>query len=69
MDTIGPDNSRPPNPESEARWQDRLAWETEMIAQADADITAGRLVASAKVKAWIDSIGTDQELPIPYSGR
>jgi predicted transcriptional regulator len=40
-----------------------------MIAEADADIAAGRLVDSAKVKAWIDSIGTDHELPVPYSGR
>ena len=26
-------------------------------------------VDSAEVKAWIDSIGTDHELPVPYSGR
>jgi hypothetical protein len=44
----------------------RLAWEVEKIAEARAD---GRLVASAKVKAWAGSIGTDQELPVPYSGR
>jgi predicted transcriptional regulator len=56
-------------PETEAERQRRLAWEAEMIAEADADIAAGRLVDSAKVKAWIDSIGTDHELPVPYSGR
>jgi predicted transcriptional regulator len=55
--------------ETEVERQSRLAWEAEMIAEADADIAAGRLVDSAKVKAWIDSIGTDQELPVPYSGR
>lgn len=56
-------------PETEAERQRRLARESEMIAEADADIAAGRLVNSAKVKAWIDSIGTDHELPVPYSGR
>jgi predicted transcriptional regulator len=55
--------------ETEAERRDRLAWEAERIAEADADIAAGRLVDSARVKAWIDSIGTDHELPVPYSGR
>jgi predicted transcriptional regulator len=40
-----------------------------MIAEADADVAAGRMVDSAEVKAWIDSLDTDHELPIPYSGR
>ncbi len=57
------------SPKTEAEQQRRVAWEAEMIAEADADIAAGRLVDSAKVKAWIDSIGTDHELPVPYSGR
>jgi len=57
----------PPETEEEIkRW---LAWEAERIAEADADIAAGRMVDSAKVKQWIDSIGTDHELPVPYSGR
>ena len=55
--------------ETEAERQARLAWEAQGIAEAEADIAAGRLVDSAKVKAWIDSIGTDHELPVPYSGR
>jgi predicted transcriptional regulator len=72
MDTINPaagetaDNT---GPETEAERRRRLAWEAQMIAEADADIAAGRLVDSAKVKASIDSIGTDRELPVPYSGR
>jgi hypothetical protein len=37
----------------------RLAREAEMIAEARADFDAGRLVGSATVKAWIDSIGTE----------
>ncbi len=56
-------------PESAAEKQRRLAWEGEMIAEADADIAAGRLVDSVRVKAWIDSIGTDHEMPVPYSDR
>jgi predicted transcriptional regulator len=47
----------------------RLAREAEMIAEADADIAAGRLVGSAAVDAWIDSIGTDHELPVPGVGN
>jgi predicted transcriptional regulator len=56
-------------PEAEAERQRRLAWEAEMIAEADADIAAGRLVASAQVKAWIDSIGAEHELPPPSPTR
>jgi hypothetical protein len=71
VDTVPrPDDDTPdPRPETEAERQRRLAWEAEGIAEAEADVAAGRLVDSAKVKAWIDSIGTDHELPVPYSGR
>jgi predicted transcriptional regulator len=57
------------SPETEAERQRRLAWEAEMIAEADADIAAGRLIDEAEIDAWIDSIGTDHELPPPRSGR
>ncbi len=40
-----------------------------MIAQAKGSIAAGRIVGEAEVDAWIDSIGTDHELPVLYSGR
>jgi len=56
-------------PETEAERQRRLASETEMIAEADADIAAGRLIDEAEIDAWIDSIGSDHELPPPRSGR
>ena len=71
MDTAPPpgDGTQASRRETEAERQRRFAWEAEMIAEADADIAAGRLVDSATVKAWIDSIGTDHELPVPYSGR
>jgi hypothetical protein len=67
MDDITP--TRNDGPETDAEKQRRLAWEAERIAEARADVAAGRLVDSAKVKAWINSIGTDHELPVPYSGR
>ncbi len=66
---IPDDNTPTARFESAAEQQRRLAWEAEMIAEADADIAAGRLVDEAEVDAWIDSIGTDHELPVPYSGR
>ncbi len=55
--------------ETEAERQDRFAWEAEGIAEARADVAAGRLVDAAKVRAWVDSLRTDNPLPAPYSGR
>lgn len=49
------------------RERQRLAEEAALIAEARADVAAGRLVDAAAVKAWIDSIGTDHELPVPYA--
>jgi len=69
MDTLNPDTSQPLGPETEAERQRQLAWEAEGIAEARADVAAGRIVDEAEVDAWIDSIGTDQELPVPYAGR
>jgi predicted transcriptional regulator len=69
MDTTNLETGNSPRPETAADRQRRIAWDAAMIAEADADIEAGRLVDSAKVKAWIDSIGTDHEAPVPYSGR
>jgi predicted transcriptional regulator len=70
MDTAPlPGDSAPAARESAEAKGLRLAWEAARIAEARADIAAGRTVDSAKVKAWIDSIGTDHELPVPYAGR
>ena len=49
--------------------RDRLAWEAEMIAQARAELEAGLFIDESEVDAWIDSFGTDHELPIPYCSR
>ncbi len=69
MDTMNPDAANIPGPESEADLHRRIGWESVMIAQAKGSIAAGRIVGEAEVDAWIDSIGTDHELPVLYSGR
>lgn len=51
--------------ETEAERNRRLAREAEMIAEADAELDAGLYVDPAEIKAWIDRIGTDHELPSP----
>ena len=68
MDTVPcPDGDTPdPHPETEDERQRRLAWEAEGIARARDSITAGYYATSAEVKAWIDSLGTDNPLPVPY---
>ena len=42
-----------------------LAWEARMIAEAEAEADAGLLIPSAEVKAWIESLGTANPLPVP----
>jgi predicted transcriptional regulator len=71
MDTTPPsgDRTKPARFARAADTRRRLAREAEMIAEADADIAAGRVVEAAEVDAWIDSIGGDHERPVPYSGR
>jgi predicted transcriptional regulator len=69
MDTSHLDIDQKTSPETDADFAARIAWEAERIAEARADVAAGRLVSSSRVKLWIDSIGTDHELPPPYSGR
>jgi predicted transcriptional regulator len=33
-----------------------------------ADVDAGRMVDQADVQAWTESLGTDEELPVPEPG-
>jgi predicted transcriptional regulator len=56
-------------PEPEAARKIRVEREAELIAEGDADFEAGRFVDSADVKDWIDSIGTEHELPPPRPRR
>jgi predicted transcriptional regulator len=53
-------------PETDAERQARIAWEAEGIAKARASVAAGYYATSAEVKAWIDSLGTERPLPVPY---
>ena len=55
-----------PTVETEPEQQARLAWEAERIAEADASLAAGCYATEAEVDAWIDSLGTDHPLPVPY---
>ncbi len=68
MDTMNTDATQTPSPETEAEELDRLAWEAEGIAEARADVAAGRLVDAAQVRAWVDSLRTGKPLPVPYAG-
>jgi len=69
MDMIQPIVDTMPLAEAAAVRQRRIAWETARIAEADADIAAGRLIDAADVDGWIDSIGSEHELPVPYTRR
>jgi predicted transcriptional regulator len=66
MDTIDAEAGDAPRPETEAERQDRIVWEAEGIAKARASVAAGYYATSAEVKAWIDSLGNDSPLPVPY---
>ncbi len=68
MDTKHVETSPAPHGETRVERQARIAWEAKGIAEARADVATGRLVDEAAVDAWIDSIGTDHELPVPYAG-
>jgi hypothetical protein len=71
MDTapLPGDNARAGSPETEAERRSRIAWEADRIAEARAEIDAGLFVDAAEIDAWIDSIGTDHELPAPPTRR
>ena len=63
------DSAQAAHSETEAERQARLAWEAEGIAAAEASLAAGLYVDADDIDAWIDSIGTDNELPPPPTRR
>lgn len=69
MDTITPNPAQTPRSETEAAQKRRIAWEADRIAEARASAAAGRLIDESEIDAWIDSLGTDHELPPPRSAR
>ena len=66
MDTMNPETGGTPRPETVADRQRQIACEAEGIAKARASIAAGYYATSAEVNAWIDSLGTNNPLPVPY---
>lgn len=71
MDTVPrPDEGAPDaRPETEDERRARLAREAKGIADAEASLAAGLYVDADEIDAWIDSIGTDHELPPPPTRR
>ena len=69
MDTMNPDTGHTAPSETKAARRRRIAWEADKIAEARASADAGRLIDEAEIDAWIDSLGTDHELPPPGSTR
>lgn len=47
----------------------RFAHESRLLDAALASVAAGRTVSEERFNAWVDSLGTDHELPAPKSGR
>ena len=71
-DTINPSATGPGGTcsgEAEKVRRDRLDREAKMIAEARAELDAGLYVDAAEVEAWIDSLGTDHERPLPATRR
>jgi predicted transcriptional regulator len=56
-------------PRPEAAGRRRLAWEAEKIAEARVELDAGLYVDAADVETWIDSLGTDHDMPLPATRR
>jgi predicted transcriptional regulator len=65
MDTLSLDTNQQPLTETDDERQRRVTWEADRIAEARAELDAGLYVDSAEIGAWIASIGTDHELPLP----
>ena len=58
-----------PRCETATEKQQRVPHEAALLAQGRASAATGRTVSETQVDSWIDSLGTDHELPLPHSGR
>jgi predicted transcriptional regulator len=67
MDTPPRLSEAPPTIAADKR--NRHDLEAEMVAAAEAEVDAGLFVEEAEADAWIDSLGTDHELPLPKRRR
>ncbi len=59
-------DSAPRQPTEAEADRERHAREADGIAQARTSVAAGYYATAAEVSAWIDSLGTDNPLPVPY---
>jgi hypothetical protein len=69
MDTVNPapgEGADTARPETEVERRRRVALGAEGLVRARASIAAGYYATSAEVNAWIDSLGGDNTLPVPY---
>jgi predicted transcriptional regulator len=69
MDMIDAEIGHTPRRETDAERRARIAWGAEGIAEARADVAAGRVVDAARVRAWVESPRTNEPPPVPRSGR
>ncbi len=69
MDTMNSDSGHAAHPETEAEQQARIVFEAAGIAEARAELDAGLYVDADEIDAWIDTIGSDHELPPPTRHR
>ena len=53
--------------EAVEQYLDYQEWAIAEIQRGVADADAGRTVPHNAVRAWIDSLGTDEKLPMPQS--
>lgn len=60
-----PEGSEPLDEAEDQTVYPLTAEEEAMIEEGLADIEAGRVVAWEDVRAWLRSLGTDHELPMP----
>ena len=44
-------------------------WQVAALEEAREQVRAGQVVSSDEVLQWLDTWGTDHELPPPYSGQ
>ena len=58
-----------PMPENATPSDAERAAKRRAIAEARADVAAGRVISDEDMAAWLDSWGTDNELPPPSQWR
>lgn len=69
MDTPPRLPHRDDRPETPTERERRIAHESVLIDEALASVAVGNTYSEAEVDAWLDSLGTDHELPRPGSRR